>query len=751
MKSNNIKQEVTKKSRKKVFFKFLALGISLILVSILSLAALFFCVTINTHINTSALSSGDSTKITIVSSSLNPIPAKFSSESSKVNLSNLNKFTPQAFVSIEDKRFYKHNGIDVIRMAGAIVSNIKAGKTVQGASTISQQLAKNAFLSGEKTLERKLKEIKLAFELEKTYSKNEILEFYLNSIYFGNGCYGIEDASRFYFNKGAASLTLNESAMLAAIINAPSLYNPLTNLNKVTERKNLVLKNMLNDGAISESEYSIAANEPINISAKNNSNAYATSVISEACEILGENENTLANKNYTIVTFLDEQVQQNLLSNINSNAYTPLDGESRPNLISIVLDNETNAVIALGTNMRQIPANFRREPGSVLKPLAVYAPALEYNIITPATQILDAPINIDGYTPNNSNDQFSGYVSVRESLAKSLNIPAVKIMQSTGVNKSKKVAEKFGIPFDAKDNNLALALGGMTTGVTIKEIADAYACIARGGEFSQSAFIKEIKNANGDIVYSYSPKARRAISAETAYILTDMLTSVSTSGTASRLSDLGFEVASKTGTAGISRSKNNSDAWSVSFTPSNTVVTWIGSPSSSGMSPKINGSTYPTLLNKSTLTSLNSYRLTKGFSVPDGVSWLDIDERVKENQHVIKLANKNLPERYKSRELFNLKNLPEQSDLLLLDAPKISIKVNNKLPEISFDSTKGVTYAIIREFGEKSEIIANLSGTNEKLSFIDNTAEKNRLICYYVIASADNLSATSNTVKVYVT
>ena len=648
-------------NKKSLLLRLLKVGVfSLCALFVLALTFLvyYFSVTSQTTLNASALTSVGQSSINIVSADLKPISTKLGNGNSVVKLKDLPPFTPLAFISMEDKAFYSHNGINPKRMVGAMLTNLKAGKAKQGASTITQQLVKNSFLSSEKTLDRKLKEIKLAFEVEKKFTKDEIIEAYLNTIYFGNGVYGIEDASLFYFDKHASNLNLNESAMLAAIINAPALYNPISHYDAAVSRKNLVLKNMLDDGFISNEEYNEAINNSVVISAKNKANAYSMEVIKEACLVLGEDENTIASKNLTIVTYFDETLQNKINELLNSSVYCPKEDNVSPNAISIVIDNSSGAVISFATNMREIPEEFKREPGSVIKPIIVYAPALEKNIINPLTQILDEPINYGGYSPSNADDTYHGFVSTREALKKSLNVPAVKILNMVTVDYAKNFAAKLGVNLTNQDNNLAIALGGLTEGLSPKEVIDAYLCFARGGNYQESKFIKEIRAKDGTVIYSNNTSPNRVMDEANAYLLTDMLKSVTKGGTGIRLSDLNFEIASKTGTAGLNNSSRNSDAWSVCFTTEHTILTWIGAPNSNGLDPKINGSTYPTIINHKILEQLYNEHRPNNFSQPQSVVRLNVEAASLINDHVVRLAPSEILNSGDLSELFNINNLP---------------------------------------------------------------------------------------------
>lgn len=740
------------KSRKKgkILFKIVSLCLCLVLIAVLSFFVFYFSVSSGVRLNEKALAIAGNGNITIYSNSGSEIDAKFNSSNSKIKVEDLNPYTINAFISMEDKRFFKHNGIDLIRIAGALINNLKSGSAKQGGSTISQQLVKNSQLTQEKTYTRKIKEIKLALELEKKYSKNEILEMYLNTIYFGNGCYGIEDASQFYFNKHASMLTLNESALLVAIINAPSVYNPITNYDKAIERKNLVLKNMLEDGKISQDEYDANVNSGIKIYEGTTTNCYGQAVIEEVCDILGVSENNLINMNLKIYTYLDDSLQNKIKEQIASKSYTPQTDGKTPTLSSIVIDNKTGGIVAFATNGRQNPNTIYSQPGSAIKPLLVYAPAIEYGVISPATKILDEPININGYSPQNAGKTYHGYVSARTALQNSLNIPAVKVLSYTGIEKSINFAKKLGIEFESTDKNFAIALGGFSKGTNITKLANAYMTFAQNGIYSPAKFVSRIENGNGETIYSHNKQTTQVMKDSTAYLITDMLIDTTKHGTASRLSDFNFEIASKTGTVGKVNSTDNTDAWSVSYTSRHTMVTHINTNESvKSMPSSVNGSTYPTLFNKGIISYLYKSSKPENFRQPSSVVLKDID-LISYQNNIVELAGNNLEERFRKTEYFDVVNLPKSSSRESLKTPEISVYMfDNEFPLIKFNSQKNATYILLRDNGGGFVNLSNFTGTGDAIEFKDSQVKENNVYTYKLKAVLDEDEATSNEMKIF--
>ena len=502
---------------------------------------------------------------------------------------------------------------------------------------------------------------------------------YLNTIYFGNNCYGIQSASLLYFNKSAENLTLAESAMLAGIISAPSTYNPIINLNIAIEKGKLVLSLMQEQGYISESDKLTATDEldsiSINKSSTNFSN-YMSYAIKEACDILGINE-LPHNKKVIITTYLNKGLQTEAENMVNSKKYVVKNANDiEPDISSIVIDNKTGGIIVFAGNSKFNLMELRRQPASTIKSILVYGPAIEYNNYVPCSLILDEPINIDGYTPHNATKLYYGYTSLRDNVVRSTNIPAVKLLHEVGLSKAKQFAEKAGITFSKEDNNLAIALGGFTDGVTISELAGSYVSIAKGGNFVKPTFIKSISIDN-KTVYEHNPEPIQVMSEETAYILTDMLKSVANYGTGRKIKSIGDFVASKTGTNATNES--NMDSWNASFTTDHTAVCWIGNTTGidGSMHETIKGSTYPTLFVKNLFEKLYENKTPTDFQKPNTLTYIDIDKHEYDKNHQIYLADDTSTEVLS--ELFNLNNLPQAKPEPQIDTKKAEIVdlVNN--------------------------------------------------------------------------
>ena len=616
-------------------------------------------------------------------------------------ISTLQDHTKNAFISIEDKNFYTHNGVNYKRIAKATINNLKSRKLKEGASTITQQLIKNTLLTSEKTFERKIKEITLAQKLEKEYSKDEILEKYLNVIYFGNNCYGIENASNYYFSCPAKELSISQSALLAGIIKSPAKYSPTKNRENCLKRRNLVLSEMYKDGFIETAQYNQAINSPLNLSlnlqSKNKLNSYSQSAIDEAEEILKIPARQIALKGYKIYTYQNKE-KQTALENALFNQELNCDGSA------IVIDNDKMAVSAyIGKSNYKI-LDAKRQPGSAIKPLLVYAPALNEDIIYPCTQILDEKTTISDYNPKNVGDVYHGYVSATEALSKSINIPAVKILSYTGIEKSKLYAESMGINFDENDNSYAIALGGMTYGVNIKQLANAYSTFANEGKFAEAKFINFITDKNNKLVYINKPNFQDCLREDSAYLLTDMLKECAKTGTAKKLSQFD-NIASKTGTVGKKNSKQNLDAWNVSYTKAQTVAVWLGNLDNTPIDYA--GGNQPTQIVKSYMETIED---NSTFNIPSCIEERAIDSTELNENHRVVLANPYMPERYTQTEIFSKFNMPNDISNKFTQVPKQTFKgkvVENRA-NIEFESKDYITY----RFKSGEFVLKEVSGKN---------------------------------------
>lgn len=661
-----------------------------IIVFILCLILLFAAAAVCFYFVSTAGTNLDSAKLALTESSIEVYDAadekiadfSYKSSNKSVRIENLPECVPKAFVSAEDKNFYSHHGLDYKGMARALYKNIKARTFKQGASTISQQLIKNTQLTSEKTLTRKLKEIKLTKQLEKKFSKDQIMEMYLNTIYFGHACYGIAGAADFYFGKDASELCPAEAATLAALIRSPNNYSPFVNPEKCLHARNSVLKRMHTLGYISESEYESAKKVALPEMQDNSitSKTYLSGVYAELEALPLYSPYRL--RGLRVYTYMDKGMQE-YAENLKTDA-------DRSGKSILLCDNATRGIAAWYTT----EGDIRRQPGSVIKPLAVYGPALEENLIAPCTPILDEKTNFGGYSPSNYKDAYKGYISVRQALAESLNVPAVKILNMLGCDTSEEYLFRMGLPISPQDKNLSLALGGITEGYTVREIAAAYAAIANTGNFAPLAFIRKIEDANGNLLYERSLAPTRVFSEDTVSLLNDMLLYAAKNGTAKKLASLPFEICAKTGTCG--NENGNTDAWAVTYTADHTAAVWMGNADNTLTDITGGGLPchYAMLLNK----RLYANKMPSNFPVCPKITECRLDRISYEKDHAVRLAINDQPDQYTFVDIFREENQPQKySDIFSLPKVTAEIRCSNSTVCIEVCEAEYYDYLIKRE------------------------------------------------------
>ncbi len=634
---------------------------------------------------------------------------------------SLPNHTLRAFVDTEDKRFFNHRGFDYKRIIKSAYNNLCARSFKQGASTISQQLIKNTHLSQEKTLKRKLTEWKLTKQLEKKYSKQEILEKYLNVIYFGHSCFGIRSAADFYFGKTPQELDIAESAILAGLVKSPNNYSPFKNPENCQKRKERVLSAMKENGSIDENEYLLAKKKalPISPNRTNGDNGYAQLVFDELSALAAKHSFTVGGR-IEIYTFMDKNTQD-VLSKI---AQTHISSDKN----FCVLDTKTHGFKGCVSSVGEI----RRLPGSLLKPLLVYAPAVEENLLSPATPLLDERIDYGGYSPQNYDGKYHGYISAREALSKSLNVPAVKVLDSLGVEKAASYLNKMGLPVNKDDYSLALALGGMKNGYTLSSLVSGYATLACGGEFTECGFIKEIK-IDGATVYKKSTEKTRVFSSETAYLTTNMLQTAVKTGTAKKLRSLPFEIAAKTGTVGTG--KGNTDAYAIAYTPNEVVGVWLGNADNTIVEYTGGGLPAQYLLQiQEELTTKNTHESPSAFVKPDGVESVQLDKIAYEATHTLSLADPISPADYRFNELFKKDNLPlttaDYFSFPKIKTPEIAFRNGQVIITFSEEFPPFYEYTIKRK-SEKKEVV--LYQGARILSYVDDSVLEGERYVYTII------------------
>ena len=511
-----------------------------------------------------------------------------------VELDAISENLQHAVVATEDRSFYKNSGINYGRFFLAILTLGRSG----GGSTITQQLAKNAYLSQDQTVERKAKEFFLALEINKKYSKKEILTMYLNNAYFGNGVWGIEDASKKYFGVSASQLSLDQSAVLAGMLKGPEIYNPLYSVENATNRRNTVLQNMVAAGYIDQATADQSAAVDIHgqlVDAYEGKSedyrypSYFDAVINEAVNEYGLTEEDIVKNGYRIYTELDQNYQASMQVIYDNTALFPVaeDG-TRAESGSVALDPKTGGVRALvgrvgsdqnpGFRSYNYATQAARSPGSTIKPLVVYSPAVAEGWST-NKELDNSTTQYGSYEVNNyAGIQSSPTVPMYQALAESLNLPAVATANELGLSTVFEYGKKFGLNMDKVDKSLAVALGaGVTTNPM--QMAQAYGTFANGGVMNDAHLITKIENASGQVVKSHSQKSTRVLSGSTTDKMTNMMLGTFSNGTGVNAAPYGYTMAGKTGTTETSFNKDLSgDQWVIGYTPDVVISQWLGFP-----------------------------------------------------------------------------------------------------------------------------------------------------------------------------
>ncbi len=637
-------------------------------------------------------------------------------------LTEINDYVKKAFISIEDKRFYKHKGIDYKGLIRATLNNIKSLSFKEGASTITQQLVKNSFLSNEKTIKRKLTEMSLSKKIEKKYSKDKILEMYLNTIYFGENCYGITSASSHYFNKKPIDLTLDQCALLAGLVKAPSIYSPTNNYEKCMNRRNLVLKEMFNQNYITESQYNEYKNKRTNLDLnKQNSISFFDDLI----------DNQLENLNVSPYNRYKMQIYTTIDSNLQSFINNLLNDDTDKFDKTIVVLSKDAEICAIGSTCNIV----KRQIGSTIKPLLVYAPAIENNFISPASQILDEQTNFNGYSPSNYGNKYYGYVSAKKALSNSLNIPSIKILNGNGVQKSSEYLRKMNFEIDDDDLNLPLGLGAKKQGENLITLANAYTTFMNDGYYKKYTIINGFSYKKVEKIINSRNFPTKIYSNDTTFLINNMLLDCSKNGTAKKLNSLNFDISAKTGTVG--NSNGNTDAYSISYNKEYCVACWCGNYDNTLLDNNITGGGKPTQLAYNVWNYIYKNKTAPDFFVkPDNVELVSLDKESYNNQQ-LEIADKNSPERYIIKEYFKKNNLPK-SISNRFSLPKIEkpiLSVNNNEINIQLCLTQYYDAKIIKIKNGKKTTEYDTKNFSDKSFFVDyindNSVYEYKIIPYY--------------------
>lgn len=515
-----------------------------------------------------------------------------------VKIAQVPKNLQNAFVAVEDNRFYDHMGIDPRGILRAVWANLRGRTVTEGGSTITQQLVKNAYLTQDRTLKRKIQEVFLALQLERQYTKQEILELYLNQIYFGQGAYGVQAAAQTYFGKNVEDLTLNECAMLAGIPKSPNYYSPFNNLQAAQERKATVLDQMEKYGYITASEASKTKKEEMNLvkPKPKETTKEASYFVDYVTQLMIDKygADAVYKEGLKIYTTIDMDMQKAAEAAMKNLPNGAVDGNGiqQPQGALVAIDPHNGYIRAMvggrGTDQFNRATMAERQPGSAFKPF-VFAAALE-NKFTPSTVIDDSPMKIGDWQPQNYDRTFRGKVTLRTVAEQSLNVPTVKIAEKIGIDKPIYYAQEMGITSfvldgPQNDRNLATALGGLTKGVTPLELTSAYGTFANKGVHVDPVAVVKVLDRNGKVLEQAEPKQRSVISEASAAELTDMLEGVIAHGTGTR-ANIGRPAAGKTGTT-----SDYHDAWFVGYTPDLVAGVWIGNDNNTALNGMSGGLT----------------------------------------------------------------------------------------------------------------------------------------------------------------
>ncbi|VBB08777.1 transglycosylase [Lucifera butyrica] len=499
-----------------------------------------------------------------------------------VSINKIPQNLQNAFVATEDARFYQHIGIDPRGILRAAWANLTHHEVEEGGSTITQQLAKNALLTQAQTLKRKIQEAVLALQIERQYSKKEILEMYLNQIYFGQGAYGVQAAAQVYFGKNVQDLTLAQCAMLAGIPRSPNYYSPFNNLKAAKERQATVLEQMVKYGYIDSTTAAKIKKEDLHLvkhSVKNNTVASYFIDYVEQLLVDKYGADAVYKDGLKIYTTLDLNMQRAAEEAMKRlpTVSTDKNGIKEPQGALVAIDPHTGYIKAMvggrGNDQFNRAVLAERQPGSAFKPF-VYLAAIESGM-TPATVVDDSPVTFGDWSPTNYEHEFNGPVTLRTALADSLNVVAVKVANKVGPDKILYYAQQMGITTlvlngATNDRNLAMALGGLTRGVTPLDIASAYGVLANQGIRVEPTAILKVVDRNGKVLEQHTPRERVVVDARSDYILVDMMRSVISEGTGVA-ANIGRPAAGKTGTT-----SDYKDAWFVGFTPDLVASVWMG-------------------------------------------------------------------------------------------------------------------------------------------------------------------------------
>jgi len=669
------------------------------------------------------------------------------------DIETLSTDTLHAFIAAEDVRFYSHHGIDLRRIVGALLANIKSGGYSEGASTITQQLVKLTHLTSEKTIKRKLHEIVLALQLERQYEKDEILEMYLNTVYFGGGYYGIEAAAKGYFGISAGDLSPWQAATLAAVLKAPSAYAPHINAQACRTRRDLILNIMAEEGFLSTEETILQKAQNLTVldqsQRENEYGWYVDEVLLEASEKLNVELSELYTGGYRIHTCLDSKLQDAMEELFADESIYP---PAAPNgelcqSAAVVMDSVGGIAAIIGGRTYEGALAFNRatealrQPGSLIKPFASYAPALEIGGYSSASFIRDEPTDFDGYAPQNYGGQFQGLMLLCDALAQSQNVPAVKLLDEVGVNVGYAYALRAGFPLREEDRVLSLALGGISQGVSPLDVCSAYAALAAEGIYHAPYTIRYITDKDGNILYEHTPQTHFFISKESAYELSCMLAHTVKTGTAAELSKLPVILAAKTGTVDFS-SIGNSDIWAAAYNSQYAAVVWMGmnETNSNSYIPSVaTGGRQPARVLGKIFSVIYPEGSDAWFEQPGGIEAITLDLTSSYLAAMPLLASEHTPQNDRLTLYVKRENVPmDVGTYWSPPAPPTDVQVQFDIfgvPVIRFSmQTEHACYELWRQDASGDSRLGVFDGTHGNVTYYDVTAPSGTALVYRVRA-----------------
>ncbi|WP_082918191.1 transglycosylase domain-containing protein [Oceanobacillus sp. Castelsardo] len=545
-----------------------------------------------------------------------------------VSIDEIPEHVKDAFISIEDRRFYDHSGVDFQSVIRAVYKDILAMSKVEGASTITQQLAKNLFLYNDKTWSRKAKEVMAAIYLEQQYTKDELLELYLNEIYFGKGVYGLQTASHFFFSKSVSDLSLAEGAMLAGLAKAPNGYSPIHYPDKALKRRNIVLQSMEDAGKISNETKVKEQSTSLDLNLQNEkedpwNDTYIDLVVKEAKERYELSLDDLERKGYRIVVNIDNNIQKVVYKKFQDSDYFPGNNDDVEGTF-VMMEAKTGKIVASlgGRNYQFGNLNrvlVKRQPGSTFKPLAVYGPAMmKKDVYSAFSLIPDKQMDVHNYMVSNADNMYANVITIYDAIVQSKNTSAVWLLNEIGIDYSKKYLEKMGMQID--DDGLAIALGGLTHGVTPIQLMEGYSAFVNEGKVVESYTISRIYDRYDEVVFEAKPQKTEVFNPQVAWDMTRILSDTVDRGTGSA-GEYNKALAGKTGSTEHPHVQGQTkDAWFVGYTPEYVSALWMGYDQSDEKHYLTGGSSYPTALTKSILTELDKINsLSQDFIKPNNV------------------------------------------------------------------------------------------------------------------------------------